>query len=113
MNKDTNIIQSDEAESITRASGSIFWLTEGTDGRLYLLGYPLDLTPRERCILDVVIRRYPQTVAVDAICAECVDLSSGSVPVHINAINKKSALIGGRRLIIAQRKVGYILNSFM
>ncbi len=92
---------------------NVFWLSEDERGKLLLLGCPLDLTPRELGILRSVIRHYPNAVSVNSICGECLGLGAGSVPVHINSINKKSALIGGRRLVISQRKVGYILNKFM
>lgn len=92
---------------------SLFWLREDERGRLLLLGCPLNLTPRENGIMRSIIRHYPKAASIEDICRECPDLGAGSVPVHINSINKKSALIGGRRLVTACRKVGYILNKFM
>ena len=92
---------------------NLFWLSEDHSGRLMLLGCPLELTPREYGVLMSIIRHYPGTAPVETICRDCEGLGACSVPVHINAINKKSARIGGRRLVIAQRGLGYILNRYM
>jgi len=95
------------------AGFSMFWLSQNQNGRLFLLGCPLELTPREYGILMSVIRRYPGAALIEDICKDNKGLGPCSVPVHITAINKKAARIGGRKLIIARRGSGYILNRFM
>jgi DNA-binding response OmpR family regulator len=91
----------------------MFWLSENRNGRLFLLGCPLELTPREYGVLMSVIRHYPGSASVKDICRDNEGLGPGSVPVHITAINKKAARIGGRKLIIAKRGLGYIINRYM
>ncbi len=97
----------------TSAAQNLYWCSIEQTGRILLLGCPLNLTPREREILTSIISRHPAVVSVSEICGEIPGLAAGSVPVHINSINKKSALIGGRRLVVAQRKVGYMINKHM
>lgn len=89
------------------------WLSVLEGGRLLLLGCPLELTPCERSILDALIESYPSPLSPGEICRRCPALSPGSLPVHINAINRKASRIGGRRLINARRGVGYLINKYM
>lgn len=108
-----NEINAAQPDTDSNARLNILWLSENESGIILLLGCPLDLTQREAGILRSIIRHYPKAASLEDICDENTPLGAGSVPVHVNSINKKAALIGGRRLIIAQRKIGYILNRFM
>lgn len=88
-------------------------LTITADGDVLLLGYPLSLTKNELCILHCITSRFPEYSAERDILSFGRSIALKSIPVHINAINRKAARISGRRLIVSKRNTGYILNEFM
>ena len=92
---------------------SVFYLHRDSRGRFILLGYFLDLTPREYDILNLIFEAHPTPCRRDDIAAAVEGLSPGSVAVFVNLINKKSHAIGGRKLILSRRGAGYYLNEFM
>ena len=92
---------------------SIKHLRRDERGRFILVGYFLDLTPREYEILNLICESYPTPLRREDIVNSFNNLSSDSVTVFINTINKKSHIIGGRRLVICHRGKGYTLNEYM
>ena len=94
-------------------SCTLFHLHRKDNGRFILLGYSLDLTGREYQILNYIFESYPTPLRPDEIVAAISGLTSNSLAVFINLINKKAIAIGGRKLVISKHKVGYILNEYM
>ena len=92
---------------------SVFYLHRDSRGRFILLGYFLDLTPREYDILNFIFEAHPTPCRRDDIAAAVEGLSPDSVSVFVNLINKKSHAIGGRKLILSRRGAGYYVNEFM
>ncbi len=104
------------------------WGTDpAADGRIDYLGYPLLLSPAERLVLLCFLRAAEAGLAsVDAdiltdaltkagdIPDESADApSTSAVSVYIGRINRKARDIGGRNLILHDRRRGYRLNPYM
>lgn len=92
---------------------TVLYLHRDTRGRFLLIGYYLNLTPREYDILNFIFEAHPTPCRRDDIAAAVEGLSPDSVAVFVNLINKKSHAIGGRKLILSCRGAGYYLNEFM
>ena len=92
---------------------TVFYLHRDCRDRFLLLGYFLDLTPREYDILNFVFESHPTPCLREDIAASVEGLSPAGVAVFVNLINKKSHAIGGRKLILSRRGTGYYLNEFM
>ena len=91
---------------------TVFYLHRDGRGRFLLLGYYLDLTPREYGILNFIFDSHPTPCRREDIAAAVEGLSSDSVAVFVNLINKKSHAIGGRKLILCDDG-RYRINEFM
>lgn len=94
-------------------SRTIGYLHRDERGRFLFLGYVLDLTPREHDILNFIFESHPTPRSSEDIAKAINGLSSDSVAVFANMINKKSRDIGTRRLILCHRGAGYALNEYM
>lgn len=78
---------------------------------VYLIGYPLKLSPTERRLLYAIADSKGKTV--DELLSLLADgVSRGNVAVHINSINKKAIAVSSRRLILFQDEK-YVINEFM
>lgn len=78
---------------------------------VYLIGYPLKLSPTERRLLYAIADSKGKTV--DELLSLLADgVSRGNVAVHINSINKKAIAVSNRRLILFQDEK-YVINEFM
>jgi len=100
-------------DETTAPERTVFYLHRDSRGRFILLGYYLDLTSREYDILNFIFESHPAPCQRRDIAAAVEGLSSDSVAVFVNLINKKSHAIGGRKLILSRRGAGYYLNEFM
>ncbi len=77
------------------------------------LGYSLGLTPREYRILRALLEAEGSLLRCEICRLAGTDgeLKEKSVAVHICAINKKAAIIGGRRLVECSKRDGYFING--
>lgn len=88
----------------------IRFLTIAHDG-IFLLGYPLKLSPTEEKLLrEVANGGRCNADALAELLANSV--SRGNIAVHINSINRKAKKISSRKLIIYE-KGSYKINDFM
>ena len=79
--------------------------------KIFLLGYELKISPSEEKLLRAIAEGGKSDI--DTLSALLRDgVSRGNVAVHINGINKKAALISGRKLVI-HRNSRYIINPYM
>ena len=78
------------------------------------LGYPLSLTPAQKAVLMALLQSGDTPQSPSALSALCLPRQGdgGAIAVHVHGINKKAALLGGRKLII-HTEGGYRLNPFM
>lgn len=77
------------------------------EGRtVLLLGLELKLTEGEYTLLRLIYSRAPQTVTADD-----AGLSPAGLTATVFNINKKAALISGRKLIVSCRGRGYSLSN--
>lgn len=78
-----------------------------TDGcNAQLLGIELMLTPGEYALLRLISDRAPQPVGADD-----AGLSPATMAAMVCNINKKAAIISGRKLIVTCRGHGYKLTE--
>lgn len=78
---------------------------------VYLLGYPLKLSPTEDKLLRIIAdggRRGSE----DLLRLLPDGVSKGNIAVHINAINRKAEKISHRKLVIRENGQ-YTINPFM
>lgn len=71
-----------------------------------LLGIELRLTPGEYALLRLISDSWPQPVAADD-----ARLTHTTMAATVCNINKKAAIIGGRKLIVTCRGRGYKLTE--
>ncbi|MCQ2429006.1 MAG: helix-turn-helix domain-containing protein [Clostridia bacterium] len=95
------------------------------------LGWPLYLSPIEYRLLVTLLRAASDADIPDAgwvspaglgAALACPDspfigrrdgIPEGQVAVHVLRINRKAAAIGGRRLIVSRKGMGYRINPYM
>ena len=75
-----------------------FLCYDDTDGSFTLLGYPLSLSPTEAQILRAVLEAEAKDENLSSTKAGS-PLARKSVSVHVCAINRKAAMISGRKLL--------------
>ena len=80
------------------------------DNGLFLLGFPLKLSPTEQKLLVAICERDATIEELSTLL--CEGVSRQNVAVHINSINRKAELISGRRLVIFTNEC-YTLNPYM
>lgn len=79
--------------------------------KVYLIGYPLKLSPSERNLLLSIAESKGKTI--DELLSVLNDgVSRGNVAVHINSINKKAIAISNRKLVLFENEK-YIINPYM
>lgn len=82
---------------------------------VFYLGYPLALTGSERQILLCLMKNHPSPIAAEDFPLRGLALSGdphGLLRAHISHINRKALAIGGRKLIVCRKNLGYkIANS--
>ena len=82
--------------------------------KIYYMGYPLNLSPRENTILRCLFYRYPRLTTTDELMSLCFPdelLSIDNLFVHISAINQRAAKIDPRPLIVNRYGKGYRLRD--
>ncbi len=99
------------------------WDRDFADCRIQYLGYPLLLSPAERCILLCLLSAMEAGrigVDTDGLSAAlptpdtaATDAPPSAVSVYIRRINRKARDIGGRDLIVRDRHRGWRLNPRM
>ena len=80
------------------------------DNGIFLLGFPLKLSPTEQKLLVAICERDATSEELSTLL--CEGVSRQNVAVHINSINRKAELISGRRLVIFTNEC-YTLNPYM
>ncbi len=80
------------------------------DNGIFLLGFPLKLSPTEQKLLVAICERDATIEELSTLL--CEGVSRQNVAVHINSINRKAELISGRRLVIFTNEC-YTLNPYM
>ena len=80
------------------------------DNGIFLLGFPLKLSPTEQKLLVSICERDATIEELSTLL--CEGVSRQNVAVHINSINRKAELISGRRLVIFTNEC-YTLNPYM
>ena len=80
------------------------------DNGIFLLGFPLKLSPTEQKLLVAICERDVTIEELSTLL--CEGVSRQNVAVHINSINRKAELISGRRLVIFTNEC-YTLNPYM
>ena len=80
------------------------------DTKVFLLGYPLALSPKERQILTAICTL--PCPSPDLVAKEAGGISRSCLSVHICSINKKARAISGRHLVEAPDGL-YRLNPVM
>ena len=80
------------------------------DSGIFLLGFPLKLSPTEQKLLVAICERDATIEELSMLL--CEGVSRQNVAVHINSINRKAELISGRRLVIFTNEC-YTLNPYM
>lgn len=89
-------------------------LTVDDAGYVELLGTPMNLTHTQFRILRSLAESVPNPVSGGKLSEDCLRTGSrGQISVQIHHINALSEKIGGRKLILNQRGVGYYLNPWM
>ena len=82
------------------------------DGKtIILIGYRVVLTRHEYGIVKLLYDD-PEGVSAESIIEKCFknkDITVGNVAVHVYNINKKAMPVIGRRLVVGDRKQGYII----
>lgn len=84
-----------------------------SDKEIRYMGYALPLTLGEYEVLRAVLLS-PEYIDKEKIrekISSDVKLSLQSIPVHIVSINKKSVILGGRKLIGFKRSQGYFIEN--
>ncbi len=82
------------------------------DGRSALvLGYRIDLTEKEYEMLKALLSAGCAIRRSEL--AQMIDISTGSVPVHVANINKKALPITGRKLIEGNRHAEYRIAEYI
>lgn len=84
-------------------------LTVGAE-EVYYLGYRLALSPAERRVLACLAES--DAGQDTAALAAAADVAQGSVAALVRSLNEKTAVIGGRTLILSGRGEGYRLCPF-
>ena len=86
-------------------------LTESRE--VLYMGYTLPLTSGEYEVLRVVLESDGciDKEEIRERTPSDVKMSQGSIPVHVNAINRKALAIGGRKIIGFKRKCGYFVEE--
>ena len=78
---------------------------------VFLLGFPLKLTPTEKRFLIKIAE--DEAISADGLLALLPHhVSRGNITVHINSINKKAYAISGRKLVVYQNR-HYKINPYM
>ncbi|HET9646581.1 MAG TPA: response regulator [Burkholderiaceae bacterium] len=89
--------------------GQVTWL--GTEGRAYVAGQLLDLSPREFEVLGMLIRRaprlMPKRVLIEALAERNLDVGDSAAEVYISRLRRK--LAGSGTVIRTMRGFGYLL----
>lgn len=80
------------------------------DNGIFLLGFPLKLSPTEQKLLVAICERDATIEELSTLL--CEGVSRQNVAVRINSINRKAELISGRRLVIFTNEC-YTLNPYM
>ena len=80
------------------------------DNGIFLLGFPLKLSPTEQKLLMAICERDATIEELSTLL--CEGVSRQNVAVHINSINRKAELISGRKLVIFTNEC-YTLNPYM
>lgn len=86
-----------------------FLSIDGKDA--YLIGYKLKISPSERAFLYEIATKNGATID-ELLSLLPSGVSRGNVAVRINAINKKSTALSGRKLILFENDK-YIINPNM
>ena len=84
-----------------------FFVWEEDTDEIFLLGYPLSLTPLERQIVRVVLE-LDYATRDDIVRESRLPMARGGISVHVHAINQKAFAISGRKLI-ASAAGGYAI----
>ena len=89
-------------------------ITFDTNTRLFTIsGTPLSLTPRERAVLEVLIRRAGSVVAKEALAAAIFgfneDADPSAIEIYVHRIRKK--VVGSGIEISTLRGLGYMLRG--
>ena len=80
-------------------------------GGVFLLGYPLRLTPTENKLLTLITER--GEASAELLCTLLSEgVSRQNVAVHISAINRKAQSISGRKLVCFKNNL-YGINPCM
>ena len=80
-------------------------------GGVFLLGYPLRLTPTENKLLTLITER--GEASAELLCSLLNEgVSRQNVAVHISAINRKAQSISGRKLVCFKNNL-YGINPCM
>ena len=79
-----------------------FFVWDEATNEFRLLGYVLSLTPREQQIARILLE-FDYIKAEEMLEQSQLPLTLKGIPVHIHAINKKAAVISGRKLILCDR----------
>lgn len=82
-----------------------------TNEGIFLIGYPLKLSPTERAILTKLAEDKSATID-ELLLLLSAGVSRGNIAVHINSINKKAKAVSGRPLILFNSN-SYIINPHM
>jgi DNA-binding response OmpR family regulator len=89
--------------------GGITWL--GREGRAYVAGQALDLSPREFEVLGILIRHAPRLVPkralIDALAERNLEVGDSVAEVYVSRLRRK--LVGSGTLIRTLRGFGYQL----
>ena len=89
--------------------GGITWL--GREGRAYVAGQAMDLSPREFEVLGILIRHAPRLVPkralIDALAERNLEVGDSVAEVYVSRLRRK--LVGSGTLIRTLRGFGYQL----
>ena len=84
---------------------------------VFYLGYPLYLSSAERSLMRVLLETAVTPGSDGWVAASLLrsrlGLSEEQIAVHVLRINRKAAEIGGRKLIVSHKGLGYRLNPYM
>ena len=84
--------------------------------QIFYLGYKLNLSKSEFKIICAIAGSTVEYITAESILRECFtnkDVKPGNVAAHICNINRKAAVIGGRKIILSKYDTGYKLNEDM
>lgn len=93
----------------------IIYCGEEKDEPVFIVGYPVSLTPTEKAFLAYLVANKEREVSGEELLEFCVGdvhRRTGNVPQHISSINKKAAQITGRMLIISDKNGKYKINPY-